>query len=370
MTRARVMDGPLPAKPVRFSLTRFNEIKLDTSRAYLVKGLIPREGLTIVWGPPKCGKTFLVSDSVLHVALGWDYRGRRVHKGTVIYIACEGERGLAARLEAFRTAKMSDQAAPPDFYLLTTRLGLASDFRQLIDEIRLQLGEGGCDAIVIDTLNRSIEGSENDDADMGRYLKAADAIRETFNCAVIIIHHCGISSDRPRGHTSLTGAADAQIAVKRDASGRIVATVEFMKDGADGDEIVSTLRVIEVGIDEDGEPITSCVVDAVDDGPAKIGKPGRVTGAAAKNALELLRRAIAEAGEVPPASNHIPNGTRAVSDDLWRRYCYEGSISDGGSESARRKAFARSAATLKAAGVIGVWNGWVWLIERDIGTSP
>ena len=36
-------------------------------------------------------------------------------------------------------------------------------------------------------------------------------------------------------------------------------TVEYMKDGAEGDTIVSRLENVEVGIDEDGDPITSCV---------------------------------------------------------------------------------------------------------------
>jgi hypothetical protein len=60
------------------------------------------------------------------------------------------------------------------------------------------------------------------------------------------------------GHTS--GAADAQLAVKRDGAGNIVVTVEFMKDGEGGEIIVSKLQSIDVGMDEDGDPITSCVV--------------------------------------------------------------------------------------------------------------
>ena len=42
----------------RFELVRFDQIKLPTDPAYLVKGLTPREGLCVVWGPPKCGKSF------------------------------------------------------------------------------------------------------------------------------------------------------------------------------------------------------------------------------------------------------------------------------------------------------------------------
>ena len=96
---------------------------------------------------------------------------------------------------------------------------------------------------------------------MGAYIKASDAIREAFGCAVIIIHHCGIDGTRPRGHTSLTGAADAQLACKRDRNQNVELKVEWMKDGASEGEIVtSRLESVEVGVDADGDPITSCVV--------------------------------------------------------------------------------------------------------------
>jgi hypothetical protein len=36
----------------------------------------PRVGLIVVWGPPKCGKSFWVTDAMLHVALGWPYHLR------------------------------------------------------------------------------------------------------------------------------------------------------------------------------------------------------------------------------------------------------------------------------------------------------
>src|SRR4029077_13342107 len=100
-------------------------------------------------------------------------------------------------------------------------------------------------------------GSENSDEDMGNYIKAADAVREAFRCAVIIIHHCGVEGTRPRGHTSLTGAADAQLACRRDRNNNVELKVEWMKDGdSEGQIVTSTLKSVEVGVDADGEPIT------------------------------------------------------------------------------------------------------------------
>jgi AAA domain len=112
----------------RFPLTRFKNVQVGSRRSYLVKGLIPRVGLVIVYGAPKCGKTFLVTDVMLHVALGRDYRGRRVEQGAVIYIACEGEGGLAGRLEAFRRRCLTpDDKTDPPFFLLPTRLDLVKE---------------------------------------------------------------------------------------------------------------------------------------------------------------------------------------------------------------------------------------------------
>jgi RecA-family ATPase len=96
----------------------------------------------------------------------------------------------------------------------------------LIADITADLGRSTPAVVVIDTLNRTINGSENKDEDMGRFIKWADTIQRAFGCVVVIIHHSGVSGDRPRGHTSLSGANDAQIAVERNDSGLITMTVE------------------------------------------------------------------------------------------------------------------------------------------------
>ena len=149
--------------------------------------------------------------------------------------------------------------------------------------------------VVLDTLNRSLNGSESRDEDMSAYVRAADAIREKFDCAVIIVHHCGVVGTRPRGHTSLSGAADAQIAVRRDDNRNVVATIEFMKDGTgEGDSYVSSLVGVDLCEDEDGDIISSCVIVETMESPrfVKSGRPSE----GATVALRALREAIAAAG--------------------------------------------------------------------------
>jgi len=342
----------------RFPLVPFADIKMDGARRYLVKNVIPREGLVVLYGAPKCGKTFLVTDLVLHIALGLPYRGRQVQQGVVVYIACEGERGLAARIEAFRRRKLP-AGAEPAFFLLTTRLDLFEDCDQLLVEMKAQLGGSIPVAIVIDTLNRSLRGSESNDEDMGNYVKAADRLREEFAAAVIIVHHCGIDDRRPRGHTSLVGAADAQIAVRRERDGEVAARIEYMKDGAAGEEIVGRLEVVELGLDEDGEQITSCVLV-----PAEVEErsEGPKLSRATRRALDLLRDTIRERGVVPLPDAQIPAGISCATIEQWREDCRKGLPVEGG-DSAKRKAFQRARHELLDKHVIGYWADWFWLNE-------
>ena len=211
---------------VRFRLVPFGDLKPGGQSSHLVKGLIPRVGLTVAWGPPKCGKSFWTFDMAMHVARSMDYRGRRVHGGPVVYCAFEGAEGFKARAAAFRLHHQIDDPREIPFFLSPSQIDLVADRAALIASIQAQLVAEIPVLVVLDTLNRSLRGSEFDDKDMSAYVRAADAIRDAFDCAVVVVHHCGIDATRPRGHTALAGAVDAQLAVKRDAADNIVVTVE------------------------------------------------------------------------------------------------------------------------------------------------
>ena len=348
---------PRKSEP-RFDLITFDNIEIDIMANYLVKGIIPRGGLVVVWGPPKCGKSFWTFDLVMHVALGWEYRGHQVQQGTIIYLALEGAHGFRNRIVAWRQRHLNGHRKPVPFYLMSRSIDLVKEHRVLINDIKSQLGDVKPDAVVIDTLNRALIGDENSSDDMSKFIQAADAIRTTFGCAVIIIHHCGVAANRPRGHTSLSGADDAQIAIDRAQDGTITATVELMKDGPDGSIIASRLQWVELGTDDDGDPISSCVIEPVE-GAAK---PQRVKVKLADNhqlALDALDDAITDAGTRPPASNHIPQGghIRCVPLDLWRKYFYARFSGEGDTP---KKTFQRAWKRLQVLKIIGIRNNLVW----------
>jgi hypothetical protein len=350
-------------KATRFRLVPFREIKISTAPAYLVKGIIPRCGLVITWGPPKCGKSFWTLDLTMHVALGWCYRGHRVQQGAIVYLALEGGLRFNDRVEAWRRKHLAGHSGEVPFYLLGVPVDIIADHPALIEAIAEQLGGQAPVVVVVDTLNRGLAGDENKSDDMAKFIRAADAIRATFGSAVLIVHHCGIQRNRPRGHTSLSGADDAQIAIERDSAGNVVATVEHMKDGEEGAVIVSRLAPIEVGTDDDGQPITSCVIVEAPAAPAakSAGKTAGKTTPNQRRFLDILRTTILEAPDDLKDTTTVPNGAHAVTRDILKKYCVaKGWMEEAESNRARAK-FSGMLNVLAGKNLIGLTNMHVWM---------
>jgi hypothetical protein len=350
-------------KPIKFELVPLDNLQTPTIVEYLVKGWFPRRGLVEVWGPPKCGKSFWVFDVMVRVAMGREYRGHRVHKHEIVYLALEGYDGFCRRRDAFYKEFLKPGETVPDFKISRATLNLIKDHPQLIDDITQQSSSPG--AIVIDTMNRSLVGSEAKDEDMAAYIRAADALQQAFGYLVVIIHHCGVDETRPRGHTSQTGAVDVQISVKKDAAGIVTATVELAKDMAEGATLASRLEVVELGLDQDGDPITSCVcVPVSGNAGAPQTKRSKLTDNQ-RRFMEILQIAIIEAPADLKGTAVVPPGQKAVTRDMLKRYCVaNGWVEDGTSEKERNKARAKISEMLNAlAGkhLIGLTDQLVWL---------
>jgi DNA-binding transcriptional ArsR family regulator len=344
--------------PVAFPLQAFENISLDVEqRNYLVKGLIARTGLAVIWGPPKCGKSFWAADLGMHIALGWDYRGHKVRQESVVYIALEGRHGFPARVEAFR--RHHGVVSAP-FYLLSASLDLVAKSGELVASIKAQLGENLPGVLFLDTLNRSLVGSESKDEDMARFLAAAEKVAQELNCAVVIVHHCGIDASRPRGHTSLSGAVESQLKVERGDTDEVLVTVELAKDFAEGTEIGSRLQCIELGADADGDPITSLVVVPAEGSPTRRAITRKLSDRQ-RLALAALDECAASSGKPAPANLGLPARTVTVQLSSWREELYRNGVLDRDAKSPREE-FKRVRNSLHARGLIGVNNEIVWKV--------
>ena len=345
--------------PRRFELVAFDDVQLNRAPAYLIRDVLPHRGLVVIWGPPKCGKSFFAFDLTMHVALGWTYRGLRTMQGPVVYAILEGQAGFPARMHAFRSRRMAEAADRVPFYLCPTRLNLAADCQAFGDSVEARLGPIALGVLVIDTVNRSLVGSESDDRDMGAYIAAADALAKRFDCLVILVHHSGVDATRPRGHTSLPGAVDAQLAIKKDAGGQITATVELAKDFDSGRAFLSRLVPVEVDTDDEGEPITSCVIEALDEQPRTPDKLKRKLPDAQRLALDVLSSCCLDRGDPLPAIFGIPGSPRAVKVAIWREELFTRGALDREAKNPRTD-FLRLKTGLIAKSLAAEREGLIW----------
>jgi hypothetical protein len=138
-----------------------------------------------------------------------------------------------------------------------------------------------------------------------------------------------------------------------------------MKDGPQGDEFASRLEVVEIGLDDDGDKITSCAVVPVEGlAPSRKEKPLKLPNAA-RRALEALHEIVDDAGAAPPASTHIPQNVKCVTIDKWRAHAYKLGISTSDEPHALHMAFKRAFEQLVAAHRAGVWEQFVWSKSRS-----
>jgi hypothetical protein len=344
-------------------LIRFADMHPQLDARWVVKGLFASEQISVVFGEAGCGKTFLALDLALHVAAGREWFGRKVRQGAVVYVAAEAGRGIFNRVAAWRIEHgVNGQDIP--FGAIPSPIDLchpSGDLDTLIQAIR-SAALGSIALIVIDTVSRALAGgNENGPDDMGALVQSVDRLRDELGCHLLLIHHCGKEPKLgARGHSLLKAAVDTEAEVVRYEKGS-VATVTKQRDGIPGDPIAFRLRAVELGRDEDGDPVTSCIIEPTEAPPLN-GRTGKIRLSSAQaRALELLGEVITRSSEIPPTCDHIPANTACVPEELWRKYCYEGQITDSDKPGARQKAFKRSAEALVAAGYVSKWGTWVWI---------
>ena len=323
---------------------------------YLVKGWLHRGSVSVVYGPSNVGKSFLAVDLAHHVSKGRAWGGRRVAKGRVLYIAAEG--GDAFRN---RVAALDD----PEFFVLSTPLTLTGKDSAAVAlaEVVQHLGAVGkapFDLIVIDTMSRVMGGlDENAAPDIADLVRNIDLIRRVTGAHVMLVHHTGMDTGRgARGHSSLRAAIDTEIELSRDEAGQITAEVTKQRDGPTGYHFCYRLRQVELGLDQDGDPVTTCLVEPTL--PAEAGRAA-VTEAARK-ALSVLDETIAAEGEIYRKPQY-PGGM-GVPVERWRAACLvQGSVSASESYDTRKRTFNRVREELEKVRFIVIHDELVWRVE-------
>lgn len=350
----------------------WGDIKPNLDAADFVEGLLLDCAMSVVYGQSNSGKTFFMADMALHVAAGMPWRGRAVEQGAVIWLAMEGSYGIFNRVEAWKREHGMEDATIP-FAVVPVALDLLDPFgdtEPLIAAIKraAKMLEMPVRLIVVDTLSRAIAGgNENSPEDMGALVTNGTRIQQEIKAHVSWIHHSGKDDAKgARGHSLLRAATDTEIEIVADGPAR-GARVTKQRELDGGGDFGFTLRVVELGTNKRGKPVTSCVVQH-DEAPMVRPKGTHLDGHK-KRAFDLLIEAIAASGRT--GDDGVPSGYPSVPEKWWRDRFYEGAM-PGQDQGTKQKAFKRAADDLINGRLVGMSKGRVWVVytRQEAGHEP
>ena len=204
-----------------------------------VSGMIT-EGLTILAGTPKSGKSWLSLSMACAVAEGKRFLGRETERAAVLYMGLEDS---ARRLKQ-RVMTVSP-ITPEGLYFDTDTIRLDDGLLKALEEWFQNVPSTGM--VIIDTLGKvksaAVPNSSAFTADYGE-IAAVKALADRRHAAIVLLHHLRkrASSDGDNadpfeqisGTTGITAAADTMVILTRprgSAYGKLVWTGRDVGDG-------------------------------------------------------------------------------------------------------------------------------------------
>jgi RecA/RadA recombinase len=355
LAKAEAIMAELPTKSLgRFGPVPIYDLTQREPMGWLIKGVLPRAKLGILFGASGSGKTFVALDLAFSVARGIAWRTRRTMRARVVVIAAEGGSGLGKRGQAYAQHHGFDLRTVHDLHIITAAPNFldGDDISEVIAEIK---NLGPVDLIIIDTLAQVTPGAnENTSEDMGRALGNINLLHDATGAMNLAVHHAGKDlSKGSRGWSGIKAAADVQIEVLRHEDGRREIVIEKMKDGEDGVRWGFKLETILLGLDDDGDDITSCVAVEDDVRPASTDdkKGVKRRGRLETHLLEVMAT--------------FPTDAIVRAEDLIRKACDMLPAPDAGKRDIRRQSVVRAIQNLSREkdGPLRMENGVVIFYE-------
>jgi AAA domain len=363
----------------------------ESSRDWLVWGLIGKREMSAWYGEPSAGKSILVGDLAFHIAHGLPWMGMNVVKTPVAYFAAERAGLVGRRLQGLKSRlKVNDRSA---LNVISGALDIRKpgDTAIFIAGIKRAGDEAGAPIglVVIDTYSRALGGGdENGPLDGGAAVANIQKIIDATGVHVLLVHHVGNADDakgRLRGWSGLNGALDTSVLVKQPKKDGVVFWMVQKENDPLGGEIPPhkvKIRSHKTGaVDAKGNPVTAPYLDLLSVGKGEGAQDGgddvqpytfREPGDEAepklkpkpfeKKALVALARAIKTHGFVAADDTAgFPDDVPTVSLAQWRD-AYE-ALAASDSPDGRRKAFDYAVKALTETGRVATCSDRVWPSE-------
>jgi hypothetical protein len=290
------------------------------------QGILPETGAALMAGQWGAFKTTIALDLSVCVMGNLPFAGRYYIKrpGAVLYLALEGAGMLPTRLSAIATH--SSVSGPLPF-----------------------AWRGDCPPL---TAKNAAEAA------VQRVMTALRYTSQRTGALVVGIDHFGkVVETGTRGSSAKEGAADTVIAVlaDRELGGGVRNTrlaVRKQRDGVSGFEIPFTVRMVETGTDDDGDPVTAPVIDW--QAPQQTPQADPRWTASMQVLRHVLTTTLVDCGQVVRPFTDGPEvracDLEQVRPEFYRQYPADGTEQQ--KAQARRKAFSRSVKEAQARGMV------------------
>ena len=205
---ATLMDKPLP------------------NSCFLVEGLVP-EGVNMISGAPKVGKSWLMLDLALRTAAGEPFLGQNTVKCGVLYLCLED---TLKRIQD-RMMKLTDEA-PPNLRFAVTAGTLGGSFEEELKNYLYAYPD--TKLVIIDTLQKIRSQKSNNSG--GIYasdyedISALKQISAARSVSILLVHHLRKQKDsdvfnQVSGSSGITGAVDTSYVLQKESRESNTATL-------------------------------------------------------------------------------------------------------------------------------------------------
>jgi KaiC/GvpD/RAD55 family RecA-like ATPase len=225
---------------------------------WVIKGWIPKQSISMIYGESGVGKSFIALDMACSIASGKLWQNIKTSKGTVVYLAGEGNYGIRQRIASWC---IKNGVSDLDNLLISNKpldLDAPNSAIKVIEAIR-ELSDGPIGILYVDTLNNHMSGDENSARDTRTMINNCKIIGAALGCTVVFVHHTGLndsSKGRARGSSAWKGSLDSSLLISRASGDVIKVSCEKMKDSQEPLPLFGTLAYVNLGwTDEDGDEI-------------------------------------------------------------------------------------------------------------------
>jgi hypothetical protein len=363
---------PDPARKAKSHAWNYYDSTETRPQRWCVKQLIPETGVGILSGQWGSFKTTAALDLSVSVMTGQLFAGqyRIKRKGAVLYIATEGAGTLQSRLAAIARHRGAPDKLPfawrGDSPLLTDKAA-GSTICRYVDEAAVHFEHAYGVPVVLIWVDTYITAaglnSSGDDNDTAATQKAFNTLRfvaaHSGAFVATVDHHGKVVEAGTRGSSGKEGNADTVLATlaEREITGAVAncrMAARKQRDGISGFEVPFAPETVDLGLDEDGDPITAIVLAW---GKQQRGAPGRPRKSKDRDLLaRTLADVVAKCGfafQPDPGGPTVQacHGT-ALRAEFYQRRPAKGSAKQQADK--RRNAFDRALQSAIAAALVGM----------------